>query len=89
MDIVQKLTNWTAYATGGQKIIIAEARDEIERLNNLVTAISGQAYKNLNAKDDEIERLREALSDIANIVNPYEDGDTMQEIARAALKGEE
>ena len=38
---------------------------------------------------DEIERLREALADIANIVNPYEDGDTMQEIARDALKEKE
>jgi cell division protein FtsB len=33
----------------------------------------------------ENKRLREALADIANIINPYEDGDTMQEIARAAL----
>ncbi len=38
---------------------------------------------------DEIERLREALADIANIVNPYEDGETMQEIAREALKEKE
>ena len=37
---------------------------------------------------DEIERLREALSDIASIINPYEDADTMQEIARVALKQE-
>ncbi len=37
----------------------------------------------------ENERLREALADIANIINPYEDGDTMQEIARAALEGKE
>jgi hypothetical protein len=36
---------------------------------------------------DEIERLREALADISNIINPYEDGDTMQEIARVALEG--
>jgi hypothetical protein len=34
----------------------------------------------------ENKRLREALADIANIINPYEDGDTMQEIARAALR---
>jgi hypothetical protein len=33
----------------------------------------------------ENKRLRESLADIANIINPYEDGDTMQEIARAAL----
>jgi hypothetical protein len=38
---------------------------------------------------DEIARLREALADIANIVNPYEDGETMQEIARDALKEKE
>jgi Asp/Glu/hydantoin racemase len=37
----------------------------------------------------EIVKLREALADIANIVNPYEDGDTMQEIARDALKEKE
>jgi cell division protein FtsB len=37
----------------------------------------------------ENERLREALADIANIINPYEDGGTMQEIARAALEGKE
>jgi PHD/YefM family antitoxin component YafN of YafNO toxin-antitoxin module len=48
--------------------------------------ISLEEYQELK---DEIERLREALADIANIVNPYEDGDTMQEIARAALKEKE
>ena len=50
---------------------------------------AGELLDFILAKDAEIERLREALSDIANIVNPYEDGDTMQEIARAALKGDE
>jgi hypothetical protein len=44
----------------------------------------------IDLANTEIERLREALADIANIINPYEDGDTMQEIARAALgKGKE
>jgi hypothetical protein len=32
MDIVKKLNNWMMFATGGQKILISEARDEIERL---------------------------------------------------------
>jgi hypothetical protein len=41
-----------------------------------------------NDAANEIERLREALSDIASMVNPYEDADTMQEIARVALKQE-
>lgn len=34
----------------------------------------------------ENERLRGALADVANTANPYEDGDQMQETARAALK---
>jgi prophage maintenance system killer protein len=48
-------------------------------------------HQMLTASDREMQlieenaRLREALADIANIINPYEDGDTMQEIARAAL----
>jgi regulator of replication initiation timing len=42
-----------------------------------------------NKLKTENEQLREALADIANIVNPYEDGDTMQEIAREALKEKE
>jgi len=48
------------------------------------------AYRVIKKADaSEIEQLREALADIANIINPYEDGDTMQEIARAALKEKE
>jgi len=46
-------------------------------------------YFNYNKLKAENERLREALADIANIINPYEDGDTMQEIAREALKEKE
>ena len=42
-----------------------------------------------NEAADEIERLREALADIANIINPYEEGDIMQEIARSALQQKE
>ena len=66
--------------------------DIVERLRS-VGGIEGTTrwYINPDGPEaaQEIERLREALNDIANIVNPYEDGDTMQEIARAALKGDE
>ena len=48
--------------------------------------VIGEIQKAAKEAEAKIERLREALADIANIINPYEDGDTMQEIARAALR---
>jgi hypothetical protein len=65
--------------------------DIIERLDAAIKTedfwVGDQREDNI-LKDSKkiIEQLREALADIANIVNPYEDGDTMQEIAREALK---
>lgn len=59
-----------------------EAADEIERLKGASRAFAEQVTNDYK----EIKRLREALADIANIVNPYEEGDTMQEIARSALQ---
>ena len=59
--------------------------DILERLND-----DSQCFCSIRKEAaDEIERLREALADIANIVNPYEEGDTMQEIARSALQQKE
>lgn len=55
---------------------------EIERLKGANRAFAEQITNDYK----EIRRLREALADIANIVNPYEEGDTMQEIARSALQ---
>ncbi len=36
-DIVQKLDNWAKYSTAGQKSVLIEARDEIERLREALT----------------------------------------------------
>lgn len=62
-----------------------QLRTEIERLWKRGEELKDQLIK----MQKENARLREALADIANIVNPYEDGDTMQEIARDALKEKE
>jgi hypothetical protein len=63
-----------------------------DTIDDLIFELEKQIKNTLNAFSDareQIERSREALADIANIVNPYEDGDTMQEIAREALKEKE
>jgi len=63
-----------------------------DTIDDLIFELEKQIKNTLNAFSDarkQIERSREALADIANIVNPYEDGDTMQEIARDALKEKE
>ena len=81
MDIVERLRDkWIKELTScvSEKGLLFLDWYDAENLQDLI-----------KAKDEEIERLREALADIANIVNPYEDGDTMQEIARAALKEKE
>jgi cell division protein FtsB len=58
---------------------------EEERVINKLVADNKALRDLVDWQAAENKRLREALADIANIINPYEDGDTMQEIARAAL----
>jgi archaellum component FlaC len=39
-DIAQKLDNWAKYSTAGQKSVLIEARDEIERLREALKKIA-------------------------------------------------
>lgn len=82
VDIVERLRE---YNEPPFDYIAHEAAAKIEDLRFAWDTTSAECNKLII----EIERLRDALADIANIVNPYEDGDTMQEIARAALKEKE
>ena len=66
--------------------------DIVERLRLFAKddAPTAAIYDVALRRADEIERLREALTEIANISNIHNDyGDIMQEIAREALKEKE
>jgi hypothetical protein len=68
--------------------------DIVERLDAAIKTedfwVGDQREDNI-LKDSKkiIEQLREALFDIANIINPQYYGAEMQEIAREVLKGKE
>jgi hypothetical protein len=61
----------------------------LKRSNDLLMTFGNDYSDVFLPAIDEIERLREALAEITNIVNPQYYGAEIQEIAREALKEKE
>ena len=89
-DIVERLreqaATWLSFGWDNDNIF-DDATNEIERLQEQ----AHYHYENGLKKDVEIERLREALKEIAhfNLYGDYSNAYEIPEIARAALKGNE